>query len=527
VAIFNRKPRDPRDPGISPFRAGLITVSLLAVLSFFGFTKLNPFANPYELKAVFANANNVKTKSPVRIAGVEVGKVTKVEPLKDGAGAAEVTMQLKDEALPIHKDAAVKVRSRIFLEGNFFVDIRPGSPSAPTLDSGAVVPVTQTAAPVQFGQLLSALQEDTRSDLQTFLKEYSHGLEGKGARGFNEAIKYWRSAYKNGSLANDASLGSDPAKDLQRVLKGQQRTFAALNADEGALKGLVTNFNTTAGAFASQDVALEASIPALRDTLRVAQPALASLNNALPELRAFSRDALPGVQSSNATLRESLPFIRQARLLVRKKELRGTAALLRRYIPSFVSLNNQSVDISVQGRALSACTNDVLVPLLGLGVPDPDFPQNTNQKVREQNQRSFPTLAGESRLTEGNGNQFFHTGAVAPGTRVRPGPPTDGGSTPPPHRPDLPCEVQDLPNLHAPGGPTTSFPGSAATVASAKGLPSKARSDAFSRAFGKAVPKGLKKASQVEAKKIKRQKAKRAKRKSAKRRKARARKVSR
>jgi hypothetical protein len=292
----------------------------------------------------------------------------------------------------------------------------------------------------------------------------------------------------------------------------------------------VTNFNTTAGAFASQDAALEASIPALRDTLRVAQPALASLNNALPELRAFSRDALPGVKSSDPTLKASLPFIKQARLLVRKRELRGTAALLRRYIPSFVALNKQSIDISVQGRALSACTNKVLVPFLGLGIPDPDFPDNNNQKVREQQQRGFPALSGESRLTDGNGNGFFHTGAVAPGNKVRPGPPTDGGSTPPPHRPDLPCEVQDLPNLHAPGGLTTQFPGTAATVPSAKGLVSKSRADAFSRALGRALPKALLRTSRIEAKQIKTRKARKAKRKRAaktrKARKATTRKVS-
>jgi virulence factor Mce-like protein len=493
---------------MTPFRAGLLALVLIGVLAFFGFTKLNPFANPYELKAAFATANNLKPKSPVRIAGVDVGKVTNVEPFKDGSGGAEVTMELQDKGLPIHRDAQLKVRSRIFLEGNFFVDIRPGSPSAPTLDSGSTIPMNQTAAPVQFGQVLTALQSDTRDDLKTFLKEYSKGLEGKGAAGFNQAIKYWEEAYRNGSLANDASLGTDPKRDIQRVLKGQQRTFAALVADEGALKGLVSNFNTTAAAFARQDVALGASIPALRDTLRVAQPALASLNNALPELRAFSRDALPGVKSSNATLRESLPFIRQARLLVSKRELRGTAALLRRYIPSFVALNNQSINLSVQGRQLSACTNKVLVPFQGLSVPDPDFPENTNQKPREVEQRGFPGLAGESRLTEGNGNGFFHAGAVAPGNRVRPGPPTDGGSTPPVHRPDQPCEIQPLPNLHAPGGPTLSFPGSAASVASAKGLVSPSKSSSFAQAFGRALPQGLKKGQELEYKQTLRQRAK-------------------
>ena len=160
-----------------------------------------------------------------------------------------------------------------------------------------MIPVTQTAAPVQFGDLLTALQRDTRSDLQTFLREYSKGLSDGGAEGFNQAIKYWKPAYLNSSLANDATLGQDPNHDVQRLLKGQQKTFAALVKDESALKGLVTNFNVTAAAFAREDVALAQSVPALRDTLKIGYPALASLDSALPSLRAFAHDALPGVRS--------------------------------------------------------------------------------------------------------------------------------------------------------------------------------------------------------------------------------------
>jgi hypothetical protein len=83
--------------------------------------------------------------------------------------------------------------------------------------------------------------------------------------------------------------------------------------------------------------------------------------------------------------------------------------------------------------------------------------ENSGQKVRQQLQRGFPGLSGESRLSDGN-NQFFHAGATPPGKRVRPGPPPDGGSMPMPHRPDVPCEEQELPNLHAPGGPIPAFP---------------------------------------------------------------------
>jgi phospholipid/cholesterol/gamma-HCH transport system substrate-binding protein len=449
-----------RENGMTPFRAGVLALVVVALFAYFGFSKSNPFSNPYQLKAVFNDVNNLKPKSPVRIAGVEVGKVTKVEPVEDGKGAAQVTMQVDDKGLPIKKDAELKIRPRIFLEGNFFVDMEPGSPSSDDLPDGGVIPVTQTAAPVQFGDLLTALQRDTRTDLQTFLREYSKGLSDGGAEGFNQAIKYWKPAYLNNSLANDATLGQEPDRDLQRVLKGQQKTFAALVSNERALKDLVTNFNVTAAAFAREDVALAEAIPALRDTLKIGYPALGSLDAALPHLRAFAHDALPGTRSSDPTLAASLPFITQARALMSEDELRGAARILRQTIPDLVGFDRTSVPFLRESRALSACTNNVLVPFMGLKIPNPESgkeAENSDQPVRAQLQRGFPGLSGESRLSDGN-NQYFHAGVTPPGNRVRPGPPPDGGSMPIPHRPDIPCETQELPNLHAPGGPIPAFP---------------------------------------------------------------------
>ena len=77
----------------------------------------------------------------MRVAGVDVGKVTAVEHLTDedgdGLDAAVVTMKIKDEdARPIHEDATLQLRPRLFLEGNLFVDVQPGSPGAEELDGG-------------------------------------------------------------------------------------------------------------------------------------------------------------------------------------------------------------------------------------------------------------------------------------------------------------------------------------------------------------------------------------------------------
>ena len=131
---------------------GLILIILLAIASLYAFTKSVPWADKYTVQAVFPSASNIRPASPVRIAGVNVGKVTKIEHIQpdDPGGATAqagttddptpettpstatvVTMELEDSALPIHTDATMKLRPRLFLEGNLFVDLKPGTPSAP------------------------------------------------------------------------------------------------------------------------------------------------------------------------------------------------------------------------------------------------------------------------------------------------------------------------------------------------------------------------------------------------------------
>ena len=444
---------------MTPFKAGLLAAVVLALLIFFGFSKANPFANPYELKAAFREVRSLKPRSPVRIAGVDVGRVTKIESLSEG-GAAEVTMELSEDALPLHADAKLRVRPRILLEGNFFVDLRPGSPSAPELGDGETVPVSQTSAAVTLPEILEVLDTDTRADLRTLLYEFGTvGLvEGGGARAFNRTLPLLAPAYRLTAITNDALLGVDPRRDLRRLLRGQARAFGALADNPEALKELVTDLNVTAGALARQDSALSASVPALRDTLRVALPALDAVNNALPTLRAFSLEAVPGVRSTLGTLDAGIPWIRQATGLVSQDELRGLSADLREAVPSLVSLNTDLIPLLNQLRALSSCTNRVLVPFAESEIPSLE-PGNRGQEVRRQINRSFVGLAGESRVNDAN-TPVFHVQGVPPSNlalgRIQPAAPPDP-NTPPRHRPDVACETQDPPNLTAPGGPAPAY----------------------------------------------------------------------
>lgn len=449
-------------PSVTPLRAGVLALVLIAVFSYFGFTGSNPFSNPYEVKVGFRDAQNLKPRAVVRIAGVDVGSVTKVESAE--GGAATVTMELSDDALPLHEDARFKVRPRTLFEGNYFVDIEPGSPSSGELEDGSTIPTSQTASSVQQGDILAVLDADIRRDLRTLFEELgTKGLKRGGAAAFNRTIPHMAPAYRLTALTNDALLGVQPRRDIRRLLRGQARTAGALADNPETLKDLVTDLNAVARGLGSQDQALAAAVPALRDTLRTAQPALAAVNAALPTLRVFSREALPGVRSLTPTLNAAIPWITQARALVAEDELGGLAADLEQAVPSLVRLNTLLVPALNQLRPLSSCTNRVLVPFVESEIPSIEA-GNSGHEVREQIQRSFVGLSGESRLNDAN-SPFFHINAVPPaklagafGGRIEPAAPLDP-NTPPAHRPDVACETQEPPNLAAPGGPANLYSG--------------------------------------------------------------------
>src|SRR5206468_5040138 len=118
---------------------------------------------------------------------------------------------------------------------------------------------------------------------------------------------------------------------------------------------------------------------------------------------------------------------------------------------NLVRLNIQLQPLLRQGRELSSCTNEVLVPFAESKIPSIES-GNSGQQVRQQILRSFVGLSGESRLSDAN-TPFFHIQGVNPvnlGTgRIEPAAPPDA-RTLPPHRPDVPCETQQPPNPSAP-----------------------------------------------------------------------------
>jgi phospholipid/cholesterol/gamma-HCH transport system substrate-binding protein len=118
-----------------------------------------------------------------------------------------------------------------------------------------------------------------------------------------------------------------------------------------------------------------------------------------------------------------------------------------------VKLNKRLVPALRQLRALSSCTSNVLVPFIESPIPSIES-GNSGQLVREQIMRSFVGLSGESREFDAN-TPVFHIQGVSPTNltagRLEPAPPPSP-NVPPAHRPDVPCETQEAPNLASPSG---------------------------------------------------------------------------
>jgi virulence factor Mce-like protein len=461
--------RKGRKKPMSRLTLGAIGIVLLVLFLYAGFTKFaNPFASHFTVYADFSSANGVKPGSYVRIAGINVGTVTSIGAAPGHPQEARVGMQISNEGLPIHQDATLKIRPRTFLEGNFFIDLMPGTPNSPIAHSGYTFPAPHTAVPVQFDQILSSLQANTRRNLQILLSVYGGAVKQSGPA-YNASIPYWTPAYKYTAEVTHDLLGTRP-NDLGNLVANGATVAAALDSHPEDLENLITDFNTTAAAFARVNTSLAAAVGELPKTLAAAQPALTALNDSFPPLERLAVALIPGVKSAGPTIDVSLPFIKQLRLLVQPSELQGLTADLKPTIPALAKLVEDTIPLmSKEVRPASSCIANVIYPWSQLVVPDTNFtPANgfPTRPVFEEALDFLPGLAGESRDFDANGPFIRVLGgsgsltySLQPGllgqalsaiNGVQPQPPPNG--TRPPLHPNTPCETQTVPDLYSPSG---------------------------------------------------------------------------
>ncbi len=462
---------------LSTLQAGMVAILLTVIGVYLGFTKDIPFTKPFQMSAVFQNAPPIKRGTAVRIAGVDVGKVSKVEPAGHGSQGVKVTMKLKDNALPIHNDAEVKVRERIFLEGNLFMDIKPGSPSADSISNGDTIPASQTSAPVQLDQVLGVLNTNTRKDLEDLLAGYGDALNGQpkpgedadqvpevqgktGGQALNQSLDSASDSLRQTSIVNQATLGTE-THDLSKLIAGQQKVFTALSGRETQLQDLVTNFNITMGALASQSSNLSQTVRQLPRVLEAARPALDNLNAAFPSTRAWALEMIPGVEETPATIKAGFPWVRQARALLEPSELQGLVKILKPTVPDLAQVVAGQVNLLPVLDEFDKCQYNTVLPSGEQTIQDGNL--STGIQNYKEFFQSLTGLVGAGQNFTGNGvyTRFQPGGGAFPGSvgtgntqrygsfTAQPAGTRPARSPKAPYKPKVKCSTQPAPDLNS------------------------------------------------------------------------------
>lgn len=142
------------------FRVGIFVLGALIIFAY-GVMKLGDvsFQATYKIYVYFDDVAGLAAKSPVKIAGVEIGKVRDIS-LEAGKARVELAVS---RGVKLHQDAHARVASTGII-GTKYMEMNPGSVNAPLLKEGdAITGITILGVEESIAQALSSIKELTQS----------------------------------------------------------------------------------------------------------------------------------------------------------------------------------------------------------------------------------------------------------------------------------------------------------------------------------------------------------------------------
>jgi phospholipid/cholesterol/gamma-HCH transport system substrate-binding protein len=253
----------------------------------------------YRFHIRFGEATQLAQQADVRISGVPVGKVVK---LQLGPGqTTDATIQLDERYAPIPRDSHAILRSKTLL-GETFVELTPGHKQDGLLPEDGTLPDAQVSKTVELDEIFRSLDPRTRHSFQVWMQSLAEGINGRGAD-LNAAF---------GNLApfaedtNTLLVQLDQQNQaVQQLIRNTGTVFNALSARSGQLTGLIRNSNTVFGTIASRNQQLEDTFKAFPTferesilTLNRLNRFVATANPIITQLRPVARQLTPTLQAA-------------------------------------------------------------------------------------------------------------------------------------------------------------------------------------------------------------------------------------
>ena len=286
-------------------------------LSFGGSVPLQP--QGYRINAKFPEATQLAQEAEVRISGVKVGKVRKVEP-DEQSGLTDAVLEIDARYAPLAKDTRATLRQKTLL-GETFVELAPGSNASGQIPDGGDLPEGQVAETVELDEILRTFDPETRERFSVWLDQQGRAALGNG-EAINDAI---------GNLTPFAENTDDVLKVLRvqsgatrRLIRNTGVVFGALSERQGQLRSLIRNSNVVWGTTARRNAQLA-------DTFRVLPTFLRESRTTTTRLTEFADDTNPLIDQLRPAARELSPTLQDldARLARPKSLFHNIAPLVK------------------------------------------------------------------------------------------------------------------------------------------------------------------------------------------------------
>jgi phospholipid/cholesterol/gamma-HCH transport system substrate-binding protein len=473
-AVAKRARPRGRRRGLHPLAIAAITIAAITFVTYYAFNQGLPFVPHFTIHALVTNSVNVRGGSPVRIAGVDVGSVQSTSP---AGRLTNITFTVNGNGRPVHTDATVRIRDRLFLEGGYYLELNPGSPTAPVAHDGYTIPPAQTATPVQFYNVLSTFDSATRSDLANIFETLNQGfsprpgrpLTDSGAGSLKQAVPQFAPTLRDIAWVTMALRGTQP-RDVATLLTSASQVTGTLASNDAQLADLVTGLNGTSSALAATDGALAQTVSGIDQTLIVAPPALTAIDQSLTPLENLARALDPSLKAAPPILDQLNRAVAQLGAVITPS---GRSKLLSALNATFVQLPTIITTLASAfpiTKQVTDCLQTNVIPILNKQVPDGSL--STGRPVWQDFAHFLPGVAGASGNFDANGpytrvltaaGPSFLSGGVlglAPaigtivstlppgGTSLLGARPVWAGDLPSSaFRPDVPCATQPVPSL--------------------------------------------------------------------------------
>ncbi|HET8813898.1 MAG TPA: MlaD family protein [Solirubrobacterales bacterium] len=213
-----------------------------------------PFrAKTYEIKVPFDEATQLAEQSDVRISGVNVGKVQKIE-LAPTGDQALATAAIDAQYAPLPESTRAILRTKTLL-GETYIELTPGSRQGPELEDGGTLPQANVAQSVQLDEIFRTFNAETRAAFQEWMQEAAVAITGQG-----QNLSYALGGLEPTFTELDKLFRT---LDSQRVAVGQlfsngATTFRALRGRQGELARLIESSNAVFQTTARRDRDIEA-----------------------------------------------------------------------------------------------------------------------------------------------------------------------------------------------------------------------------------------------------------------------------